>query len=77
MSVCYFEQNGPFGIAVRGQQTRCLQYKQQTVQVSHSPTDALTLDFRMHGTAMKKTVQGLLIYLLIVYLMMLSVAHNI
>jgi len=33
MSVCYFEQNGPFGIAVCGQQTGCLQYKQQSVKV--------------------------------------------
>lgn len=33
MFVCYFEQNGPFGIAVCGQQTGCWQYKQQGVKV--------------------------------------------
>jgi hypothetical protein len=28
-----FEQNGPFGIAVCGQQTGCLQHKQQSVKL--------------------------------------------
>jgi hypothetical protein len=33
MSVCYIEQNGPFGTAACGQQTGCLQHKQQSVKV--------------------------------------------